>query len=393
MTTVKTILLFGEFSPPLLTFARSCRKKGIQTYLMDLNPGNYLFGNYSSALQGRFVFPREYLYTSEGIQWINQIARKVHAQAVVAVSDSFNIWLSRNHSQQDQARQLLEPVPLASSHIVLGNLASKQYQNTLAEKHGLTVLDSWNITCREDISSIPEHVFPLCLRPSDPNQIQPCFKAMVCENKARLLALVSSLASMDAPIIAQPYQNCPNMILCMVRDIHGRVKITESFLVEKKFQGFALKISRFQIPEDVIEKSIAFVDEIGIVGPMHFDFLFHDNALYFLEINARLGGVTDKVFKFGYDEPQYTVNAFFDTGKKAEIMDAGCSRCDSVVNKKAVAKYILFSLAGRNETIDYPRQKMMKHLTGGIYDLFMVRDSIFDSGDLRGYFWFYLQRN
>ncbi len=391
MMPVKSILLFGEFSPPLLTFARSCKKNRIQTYLLDLNPENNLFGNYSSALQGKFLFPREYLYTSKGIEWINRIARQVDAQAIAAVSDSFNIWLSKNRSEQVRTKHLLDPVPLTSSHIVLEDLSSKQYQNALAEKHGLTVLDSWNITCREDISFIPEHAYPVCLRPSDPNLIQPSFKAMVCENKTRLKAFVSTLVSMEAPIIAQSYKDCPNMILCMVRDIHGKVKITESFLVEKKIQGFALKISKFQIPEDIIEKSIGLVKEIGIVGPMHFDFLYHDGTLYFLEINARLGGVTDKVFRLGYDEPQYAVNAFFDTRKKAEVMDERC-RCHAVVNKKAVCKYILFSLSGRNERIDYPSQAIIKHLAGGIYDLFMVKDSIFDPEDLRGYFWFYFQR-
>ncbi len=383
--SVTSILLFGELNPPLLTFARSCKKQGIRTFLIDVKPGKKLFGSYSSAISGSFLFPGEYLYDSKGIQWINQIARQVDAQAIAAVSDSLNLWLSRSRSND-----VLEPVPLTSGPIVLENLSSKEYQNRLARKHGLTVLDSWYMTCPDDVSSIPENAYPVCIRPSDPNLIRPSFKALVCDDPIQLASIVRSRTSMEGPIIAQSYKDCPNMVLCMARDKKGKVGITASFLVEKKFQGFALKLSAFQLPEHILQKAVGLVEEIGIAGVLHFDFLYQDNELYFLEINARLGGVTDKVYKLGYDEPRYAVNSFFDTGETAGAMKFS-GKYQAVVNKKAVLKYLLFSLLGKNERIDYPRLSKGKHLTGAVHDLFMVKDSMFDAADLKGYFWFYLQ--
>src|SRR5439155_23157230 len=113
-----------------------------------------------------------------------------------------------------------------------------------------------------------------------------------------------------------------------------------------------------------------------------------ERRAYFLEINTRLGGTTDKVARLGYDEPLLSLQAFGLIGpKRAE--PASCAR--PVVNKRAILKHMIQAARGRLSALDYPPVSPVRHLWRSSLELVTARDSVLDLRDIRGSMWFYLQ--
>ena len=122
----------------------------------------------------------------------------------------------------------------------------------------------------------------------------------------------------------------------------------QAFVAPRKFEGVTLTIMPAVFPPNVEQYCRDFVESAGVTGCFHFELLFspYDNRAWFLEINVRLGGTTDKVTRLGFDE-----------------------------------------VRGDLTELDYPPSTRMRHVWRSLRDLWTTKDSIFSLSDLRGAFW------
>jgi hypothetical protein len=128
------------------------------------------------------------------------------------------------------------------------------------------------------------------------------------------------------------------------------------------------------------------VESAGVTGCFHFELLFspYDNRAWFLEINVRLGGTTDKVTRLGFDETSYLLSAY---GIKPIPSNRPSLLQASAADKRALLKHIIWAVRGDLTELDYPPSTRMRHVWRSLRDLWTTKDSIFSLSDLRGAFW------
>ena len=166
----------------------------------------------------------------------------------------------------------------------------------------------------------------------------------------------------------------------------------QAFLVERKFEGVTLSLSKTLFPPNLDESCIKFLNLAGVTGPFHFDLLFspEESRAYYLEINGRMGGITDKAKMFGFDQPAMIIEAY--GLQKTLASPRKTSSSHRVVTKKAVVKHLLTAIRGGLTELDYPPVSRFRHIGLSLRDLIFAKDSVFDTSDLRGSFWFLFQR-
>jgi len=112
-----------------------------------------------------------------------------------------------------------------------------------------------------------------------------------------------------------------------------------------------------------------------------------EDRAYYLEIDTRFGGTTDKVTRLGFDEPGLSLAAF------GLPMQTGTSfaapRGRTAVNKLKVLHHIVWALQGKLSELDYPAVSRVGHVGRSLLDLLAAEDSIFDCRDLRGSLGYY----
>jgi len=171
----------------------------------------------------------------------------------------------------------------------------------------------------------------------------------------------------------------------------GELLGANAFLADRKFEGLALRIRPMSMPAGIVDKIRHFSAAVQLSGVYHFDFLYckKDDTAYFLEVNPRFGGTTDKVRSLGIDEPANCLYAY----GLASTFSPLQSRIygGAVTNKRAVLKHLLTRLRHDAEPWDYPPESRGKSVLHSLADLVFARDSIFDWKDLRGTFTFYSQ--
>jgi len=124
------------------------------------------------------------------------------------------------------------------------------------------------------------------------------------------------------------------------------------------------------------------VDIKGTFFPQH-------NHAYFLEINTRLGGATEKVLPMGFNEPALCLEAYGFKGKK-ERLHFSTNR-KRIVNKRRLLKHIKEAAIGKLTELDYPTVNRFKHICYSCFELFFVSDSVFDLRDISGGIWFHFR--
>jgi hypothetical protein len=168
----------------------------------------------------------------------------------------------------------------------------------------------------------------------------------------------------------------------------GELLVLESFIATMRFQAVTLELRPFPMDAKVAECCRKFVNEVGLTGPFHFDLLYsvETNTFHFLEINPRLGGTTDKVFRLGFDEPLWALAAYgFDVRARQYRSPGG----RPVVNRRSVLKHIFWVARGRLSPLDYPLVGPFRHLLLSLLCLLRAKDSIASANDLRGTWWLY----
>lgn len=269
-------------------------------------------------------------------------------------------------------------------------LAGKKEQLALARDVGFPVLPTWIVTAPAEVATVPASAFPVVVRPDRQYATLPEFKAEQLGSSAALGQFVAELPLLEQPLVVQPFRPWPNLLVHGVRAEDGRLLALRSFLVYRKFEGVALSLREVPFPPGVEQASRDFADAAGVVGCFHYDLLYapDEQRAYFLEINPRLGGTTEKVACFGFDEPVLTLVAFgFPLAGDPPIP----VKRRPVANRRALFKHMCYALGGRLTALDYPSAGRLAHFWRSCLEWFTTRDTVFDWRDLRGSLWYYLR--
>jgi len=380
------VVIFGAFSPPSLAFARTCAQNGIRVYLLERTKDGAKPSAYSSALAGCHAFPTSAERDGYGIDLIKSYCKAVAAEALITVDDADLLWLSEQRHHLEPEVRLLAP-----SESCLRRLQSKKNQIEFARRAGFEVLPTWYLQNSADIEAIPLENFPVCLRPAVPSEISPIFKALIVHSPESLRAALNGLKRIDGPIIAQPFLKLPDLKVHGGRTETGRILAMQPFLAKRKFEGVTLTLSPASFPPGVEDACRNFANLARITGCFHFDLLFDptSNKVYYLEINTRMGGLTDKVKALGYDEPAVIIDCFGLGERSWKLLTP--TSCRRVTTKRSIIKLMLVVMMGRNMELDYPQVTRLQHLLLSIRDLLTTRDSVFDWHDLKGTAWYYFR--
>src|SRR5205823_1167962 len=156
---------------------------------------------------------------------------------------------------------------------------------------------------------VPAEAYPLALRPDVPFDNAPDFKVRLARSPAELRDFLAGLPPHEHAVVAQPFLPWPNLLVHGARAETGELLALRAYLVYRKFEGLALSLRGVETPPHVAACCRDFADAAGLVGCFHFDLLYcpADGRTYYLEVNARLGGTTDKVARLGYDEAALTL--------------------------------------------------------------------------------------
>ena len=338
----------------------------------------------SSVIQNLHRFPESLVNTEPGISHIGVILDRYQDVSLTTISESMAGWLALNRNELTSCTHLL----LQDKEDVT-RILSKEHQAEAAKKAGLALLDTYYLTGEAQIlSSIRKEDYPLCIRPSGPGSVRPSFKVEIVPDRTSLETFMAHRTYAGQGIMAQPFLNVPNLVVHGSRSLDGQTIGLQGFLVERKFEGLTLTIRPFDLPGHFLSKCVKFTEIMGIYGPYHFEFLY-DRATetnWFLEVNARLGGTTAKVYALGYDEPGYLLQAW---GCPVAVKNQVRNR--TAASKLALLKYLLFTLKGKMTPLDYPQNEgRIQRVMMAIKGLVLYADDILGLKDVKSALSMYL---
>jgi hypothetical protein len=383
---VKSIVFFGTFGPPSLTIARSFHTMGISVYLMTPGPPGAVPTAPSSCFAGASMLDGRAVGSPEGMESVVNYVRKVGAQAVATLAELNCLWLARNRARfPGDCKVLLPPIKC------LELLASKATQIRLAREAGFAVLPTYPIKTAADVVPIDASAYPLCLRPAAADAVKPAFKVRLARSPEELLAELRGMTILEEGLLAQPFRVLPNMVVHCASREGGDLMHADAFLADRKFEGLALRIRPMELPSGLADKIRNFSGLTALSGVYHFDFLHcpRTGESYYLEVNTRFGGTTDKVRWLGVDEAAHALQAYgLEPPRSPRRIPSARA---AVTNKRATVKHLLAMLRRGGEPWDYPQESRLSAVVHSLGDLLLAKDSIFDWRDLRGTLAFHLQ--
>ena len=380
-----TVLLIGPWTPTSLAVARSLRRQRIRVHLVQQmvvreRPAS------CRALSGSMAMDAGLFGTAEGLEAITRYVRDIGAAAIGAILDSDLMWLAEHRHEFEPACRVLAP-PLES----LNRLLSKRYQLDLARRAGLAVLPTHFLSRPEDADAIADADFPLVVRPDRPDDIEPTFRIGLAASRQALRTMMDGWRRVKAPVIAQPFRSLPNLLVHGVRSESGDVISSRCYFVPRKFEHVTLTLEPRSFPDGLEAACREFVKLAGITGCYHLEFLVSpsDDRAYFLEVNVRLGGTTDKVVHTGFDEPLLLLESYGLVGPLARESSRPTVR--RVANKRVLIKHLTRAVQGRLTELDFPPASRLAHVASSLRDLVVAKDSIFDWRDVAGSVRFHLR--
>jgi hypothetical protein len=378
-------MILGQFSPPALACVRSWGEQGWRPGLICIRKTNGPLPA-SRRLGAAYSLHPDLLYREEGLDAVRGCLESFRADGLLCIQESLGVWL-------DQHREALDGfdlwVPPAAA---VKRVLSKRAQIEAARRVGLSVLPTWLLDTHTlgVLEDVPDDLFPLCLRPSGEGGVAPGFKVRSVRNREEARSFVLGLRRIDAPLIAQPFRNLPNLVVHGARSAQDRSFGLQGFLVARKFEGLTLTIRPVELQKDLVRRCIDFTRELGVVGSYHFEFLYDPRTeeAHFLEVNARLGGTTAKVFACGYDEPVLALQAF---GAGGERKKRRAVRNVTASSRLALGKYVVQALTRRITPLDYPQEPDWARVAKALWGMARYRDDVISSMDVKGTLSFYRQ--
>ncbi len=378
------------FWAPSMAFLRRCQQAGIHTHLMPLSDENP-----AGEVQARHLPSAALTSLGDSIPWgiekspqaleqVLRFVRSVKAEAISSDDEATLLWLARHRAElEPDCRVMASPVA------AIERLMQKSEQSALAKAAGFSVLPTWLVAPGEDGTLLPDADFPVCLRPTRMNSVEPPFKAERIADRSELNAFLGQLA-WTSPLIAQPFCLGPNLVLHGVRRADGTMLAMSCFRTVCKHRGFALTIEPCELPEAVRQAAERFAALADLQGAFHFDLLQSADSgeVYFLEVNFRMGGTTAKVVRLGYDEPMLALAAF---GLAAPQKPPKLPQARRVTGKRMLTGRLLDSLLHPAGALDYPMSSRWGRFWSSAAQWVTVPDALLSWKDIRGSLW-YLRR-
>ena len=372
------------FWAPGMAFVRRCRDAGVAVHLLHVTDEQPHPGRICSALASASEsLPWNQIGSEAGLARIAAFARSVDADAIATIDEFSLLWLARN-------RHIFEPRCrlLASPAASIERLLEKSEQTTLARQAGFQLLESWLLHTPADAGLIRAAAFPICLRPTYINSVDPPFKARRINSPQQLRDFVADTTWRDHPLLAQPFRFGPNIVLHGVRTPSGEFLALQGFRAYRKFSGFALSLEPCDLPRSVMDAARRFAALAAIDGPFHFDLLEADGEIYFLEVNFRMGGTTAKVVRLGYDEPLLALAAY---GLQPPLAPPPLPAARRVTGKRMLAAQMLSALRRPAGDMDFPQRSRLWTLSTALWEMLTVPDALLSRRDIPGSLW-YLRR-
>jgi hypothetical protein len=379
---INTVALLGAFGPPIVTAARSLRDAGLTVVVLSTAYGTP--SAWSNAISAAECIRPEDLGTSAGLGVINDFIRRTGAQALLPFWDPQMLWLAANQGSLPRGCKLL-----SSSQQALEMVLSKDDQLRVAEHCGFNLLPTWKLSRQDDVDTLDPAAYPVCLRPSVPDEVKPTFKVEVMRSPAELQAFLALRTWGPDPLLVQPFLPLPTVVIHGVRGESGELIALEAFIASTKFEGVTLELRPFPMDAKLALCCRRFAEETGITGPFHFELLYSADTgvFYYLEINVRLGGTTDKVYRLGFDEPLLALAAY---GFDVPVRPYRVRKGRSAVNRRALLKHLYSVATGRLSPLDYPVAGRLHHFLLSLRSLLWAADSIASRRDLPGTWHFYV---
>lgn len=369
-------VILSKFSPPALSFLRSCKVKELSTIFLWIASDSEPLP-VSNSINNIRRFPQELVSQPAGIQHINLLLQHYTNVNLTTIDESIAAWLVSEKAELDDNIKLMLQTKKNIERVL-----AKNHQAIAAKAAGLDLLNTYYLNGIKNIDEIPFEDFPLCLRPSSPGSVTPNFKVDIVKNKEALKVFISGRTLTDQGIIAQPFKNVPNLVVHGSRKLDGQILGLQGFLVERKFEGVTLTIRPTVLPKLFLRKCVKCIEFLEITGPFHFEFL-HDrknNADWFLEVNARLGGTTAKVYALGYDEPGFLLQSY---GHNIQVANQLITKTAS--SKLALFKYLIHTLKNEISPLDYPDgESSWLRFLHTLKAILFCRDDIFTMKDIKG---------
>jgi predicted ATP-grasp superfamily ATP-dependent carboligase len=365
--------IIGPFGPAQLACLRSWGRLDLCPIFIRVDEGAPAV--YPSLKLGAYRrFRSSELKTCAGLAELLKFLETERVSGITCVGEDLAKWLNGLQNRVPAATKIWVP-----ENRVIEFLLSKPSQIEFARDVGLAVLP----TCRVDRSclKVPNTVqFPVVARPAGSGIVSPDFKAKFIESQEHLETFIGAFERLEEPLILQPFVSGPNLVVHGYRGRDGSIMDHIGFLGERKFEGLALTIRHFALPEDLKNKCAEFCNRLGIVGCYHFDFVIDGKSgmPYFLELNGRFGGTTAKVLACGYDEPASLLVAHGELDPdvlRRPISDATCA------SRAALFKYLTHIAAGRISPLDYPAQSTWKAVADVGLGVIAWRDDIISCRD------------
>ena len=367
-------VIIAQFGPPALAAIRSWGRRGARVGLIQIagrnesSPRSRFLTDYISMTADEFL-------NGNGLTRSITFMQDFGTDILLTINEEFSCLLDQNRHLLPEGVRLMFSGSSATRAIL-----SKGRQIEAARRAGMSLLPTWEVTDSAfNVSEMGTVNFPLCLRPAEPGGVHPLFKVEIVASVKELEAFIKRIEKFNSPVLAQPFTNVPNLVVHGVRGPDGQSWGVEGFLVERKFEGVTLTIRSFEISAALRQQCKAFVEEFGVIGPYHFEFLYDPatGTPWFLELNSRLGGTTAKVMSCGYDEPAWALKAFgydVDPGRTHNGVTAS--------SKKAIGKFLLGALKGKLTPLDYPDEPRWKRVVMALYGFAAWRDDVFAWDDL-----------
>ena len=290
-----------------------------------------------------------FIQVVNGESWQNKLEAYVKENASLEFT-----MIAVSYGLQNALRDLFRDCPnvhfafISEENIEVGE--NKELQALKASEAGLNVLESDIIKKSSDSTSL---TFPIVIRPLDEKNNHG-LKAEIINDKYQLKEKSEKQA-----LIAQPFISGPNVLLHIARESTGKTTYA-GYLVEHKFEGVALTIRQASLPEALIKSAEKLLEDMQFVGVCHFDFISDSENYYFLDLNLRLGGTTNKVFASGYDEPSLLINAF---DQQIRPRSRKLKKL-KITNYLGLTKAILTSIKHPSNNLDYPVKSRTKKVLG-----------------------------
>lgn len=364
------IAMLGPLGPTQLACFESWRRAGLATQFIDTS--DKPLPAWLRAIVGRYDYIGPLRGVDErAIEEISAALARGRSTGLICVAEALSIKLWNAADRwPDRVRLLL------NSAATMNMLESKIEQIDLAQRAGFDVLPTTVLSAPASNLSAD---FPLVLRP-DRASLDASFKAEFISSKDALERFLAGRGTGAPPIVAQRFIRGPSLVVHGSRYADGRHGPLFAFVSKIKNAGVAVALEPRSLDPRVATACKRFADLAELRGAFHFDLMIDevDQRIWFLEVNARFGGTTGKVFAAGYDEPMVMLRAH----GLVECAD-GAPRLHSVVNRVALARCLSNVFRGSASPIDYPYPDRRRLSMSALQAMLFCRDEVVSVRRLR----------